>query len=268
VGSRTGSTTIADGARITWRSWPGGGAQTVVLVHGIGNDGAGWFDIPDAFAAHGWSVLAVDLRGHGKSSRLAPFSVEQMAADLAVVLRAMPMSRPLLVGHSLGALVCNAAVAQYQAAACGIINLDQPLRLAEFAGLIRSLWPSLRADFRSTVVPLFDAMLAHGLPPAQRVTLQSEFANMDAEVALGIWLPLAELELPDIEASVDSTVRAIRLPYLAVHGSNPGNDYQSWLRQRIPAAELVVWEGSLHFPHLVHPERFVACAIEFATAAA
>jgi pimeloyl-ACP methyl ester carboxylesterase len=46
-------------------------------------------------------------------------------------------------------------------------------------------------------------------------------------------------------------------PYLALDGSDPGPDHLEWLRQRIPQAQLEVWDGVGHYPHLIRPEHFL-----------
>ena len=48
-----------------------------------------------------------------------------------------------------------------------------------------------------------------------------------------------------------------RVPYLALHGIDPGPDYGAWLRGVIPTATLEVWDGDGHYPHLVEPARFL-----------
>ena len=51
------------------------------------------------------TVLAVDLRGHGASSRPGAYSVALMAADVASLLDTVGAAAVDLVGHSLGGLV-------------------------------------------------------------------------------------------------------------------------------------------------------------------
>ena len=59
------------------------------------------------FAARGFPVAALSLRGHGESSgrgRLHSFSIDDYAEDVALAIEALPRP-PILVGHSMGALV-------------------------------------------------------------------------------------------------------------------------------------------------------------------
>jgi pimeloyl-ACP methyl ester carboxylesterase len=59
------------------------------------------------FAARGFPVHALSLRGHGGSSgreRLHSFGLDHYVEDLALVVDALPRP-PVLVGHSMGALV-------------------------------------------------------------------------------------------------------------------------------------------------------------------
>ncbi len=59
--------------------------------------------------------------------------------------------------------------------------------------------------------------------------------------------------------------RAVRCPYLAIHGIDPGPAYAAWLTGLIPTATVEVWEGLGHYPHLVDPDRFVRRLEEFWT---
>ena len=59
------------------------------------------------FAAHGFPAYAVSLRGHGASAgreRLDRFGISDYADDLAGAVAQLPRP-PVLVGHSMGALV-------------------------------------------------------------------------------------------------------------------------------------------------------------------
>ena len=49
----------------------------------------------------------------------------------------------------------------------------------------------------------------------------------------------------------------IRVPYLSVHGSDPGVAYVEWLLARVANTRVEVWPDHGHYPHLVDPARFV-----------
>jgi non-heme chloroperoxidase len=61
------------------------------------------------FAARGFPVFALSLRGHGESTgreRLHSFGLDHYAEDLALAVQALPRP-PVLIGHSMGALVAQ-----------------------------------------------------------------------------------------------------------------------------------------------------------------
>ena len=84
---------------------------TLVFIHGAGMDHTVWTLQTRYFAHHGWSVLAVDLPGHGASEGPAAASVEEMGAWVARMIDAAGVSRAAYVGHSMGALIALEAAA-------------------------------------------------------------------------------------------------------------------------------------------------------------
>ena len=56
---------------------------------------------------------------------------------------------------------------------------------------------------------------------------------------------------------------SVKVPYLSIHGSDPGDGYASWLAEKVPTARLEIWEGDAHYPHMVEPERFAARVRQF-----
>jgi 3-oxoadipate enol-lactonase len=76
-----------------------------VLLHGLGSCADDWPLQRGALEGR-WPVLALDLRGHGRSTPARrPFSVGDMAADVAGVLDHLGCQPAHLVGLSLGAVV-------------------------------------------------------------------------------------------------------------------------------------------------------------------
>ena len=78
---------------------------TVVFIHGAQNDHSVWILQTRYFAHHGFSVLAVDLPGHGRSKGAALTSVEQMSDWLIALLDAAGVQQASLIGHSMGSLI-------------------------------------------------------------------------------------------------------------------------------------------------------------------
>lgn len=88
----------------------GTGSKTLLLTHGIYGAGANWRAIARKLVTRreDWSVLLVDLRGHGRSAPGAPPHTVTAAAD---DLRAVAIAHDVtaLAGHSFGGKVVLAA---------------------------------------------------------------------------------------------------------------------------------------------------------------
>src|SRR6267142_1243077 len=76
----------------------------VVMLHGAGFDHSTWALHSRWFAHHGFSVLAPDLPGHGRSSGSALPTIAEMADWTAALIEAAGAPKARLVGHSMGSL--------------------------------------------------------------------------------------------------------------------------------------------------------------------
>lgn len=235
-----------------------GDGPPLLLVHGITESSASWAPlVPSLAASH--RVITMDLRGHGASSEAATYDLAAMAGDVAAVLAAAGATDDVvLVGHSLGGAVVSAAPAL--GVRCrAIVNVDQPLALAGFQAGLRQLEPMLRGDtasFQAAIAMVFDGM-AGELGGPERARIES-LRTPDQTVVLGIWSAVLESPAEDLDAMVTGLARAIAVPYLALHGIDPGPDYAPWLTGLVPTAAVEVWPGVGHYPHLVEPDRFLA----------
>jgi pimeloyl-ACP methyl ester carboxylesterase len=96
------------------RSWPGGTARPVLLVHGLAAGARMWDGVGERLAAAGHPVLAVDLRGHATSAPVSDDDDEDdldaaatdptraAAGDLAAVCAGLGWSAPVVAGHAWG----------------------------------------------------------------------------------------------------------------------------------------------------------------------
>jgi pimeloyl-[acyl-carrier protein] methyl ester esterase len=78
-----------------------GQGQPVVLVHGWAMHSGIWRDFAKALAWH-CQVTCIDLPGHGRSEKIAPFALEQISAAL---VQSLPDRPCCWLGWSLGASV-------------------------------------------------------------------------------------------------------------------------------------------------------------------
>jgi pimeloyl-ACP methyl ester carboxylesterase len=232
--------------------------MNLVLVHGITESKASWGTLVESFTRD-HQVMAVDLRGHGAASRVGPFDVMTMAADVISEVSAAGVapSDTVFVGHSLGGMVVSAIAATGQCRA--VVNVDQPLQLAAFQAGLQQLEPMLRGDtaaFQAAIAMVFDSM--RGPLSATETARLESLRSPEQQVVLGIWDLVLTSPAADLVATVDAIVGAITVPYLALHGIDPGAAYVDWLRTAVPSATVEVWADHGHYPHLVDPARFVA----------
>ena len=85
----------------------------VVLLHGAGFDHSTWALHSRWFAHHGYSVLAPDLPGHGRSSGKPLPTIADMADWTAALLDAAGARQARLVGHSMGSLIALETAARH-----------------------------------------------------------------------------------------------------------------------------------------------------------
>jgi pimeloyl-ACP methyl ester carboxylesterase len=120
---------VADGVELTVDLWPApeavGQRVPFVLVHGLASNARLWDGVAARLVSRGHAVLTVDLRGHGRSSKPdGPFDVPTVADDLAVVVGAVGLSRPVVAGQSWGGNVVLELAARHPEAVAGVVCVD------------------------------------------------------------------------------------------------------------------------------------------------
>lgn len=92
----------AKGARLTYFEWGAAHEPPVLLLHATGFHARVWDETVRALGA-GWRVIAVDLRGHGRSEKTGPMGDWTLAADdVAELVAHLGLKGAIGVGHSMG----------------------------------------------------------------------------------------------------------------------------------------------------------------------
>jgi pimeloyl-ACP methyl ester carboxylesterase len=111
------------GALVAYRAW-GRTGSPIVLLGGAAEPSWVWHDVGPLLAARGHRVLAVDLPPFGYTQRHGPYTLAGWLALLNGFEHRLHVTRPLLVGHSLGAGVAAAEALQHPRRVSGIVLLD------------------------------------------------------------------------------------------------------------------------------------------------
>ncbi|MGH8159943.1 MAG: alpha/beta fold hydrolase [Rhodanobacter sp.] len=104
--------TTKEGTTIFYKDW--GKGQPIVFSHGWPLSADDWDAQMLFFLSHGYRVIALDRRGHGRSSQTADGNdMDHYAADLAALTEALDLRDAIHVGHSTGGGEVARYVARY-----------------------------------------------------------------------------------------------------------------------------------------------------------
>jgi len=117
------------GGRIFTRHWePAGPAKaSLVLCHGVNSHGGQYIRAGEEFAARGFAVTALDLRGRGRSDgeRFYADSIDDYVSDLSLAIDLGKSKHPdlplYLLGHSAGGVTSVTYALDYQDRIDGLI---------------------------------------------------------------------------------------------------------------------------------------------------
>jgi pimeloyl-ACP methyl ester carboxylesterase len=263
----TGTVTAPDGVRLSVADRPGA-RRPILLLHGLLQSHLAFRPLFAAPALADFRLVAPDLRGHGRSDKPeAPDAYREparWAGDVAAILDACGLARPLVVAWSYGGRVLGDYLDTFGGAALGgCVFVAATLRTlpehfapdlgAVFSAVCSDDWreatDALRA-FAAAVVPEpFGREREEGLVAAASVPLPVRRALMGRPA--------------DYEASL----ARLACPVLVLHGARDAvvRPAQSQWTARITGAPLDLWDDAGHAPFAEHPGRFAARLAAFAT---
>lgn len=202
------------------RSYP------LLFVHGMWCGSWVWSRYLALAASHGWRAWALNLRGHGGREGEGP-SFAAYVEDLYTVLRAVGPA--VLIGHSLGGLVAQAAAAlpDAEVEAVVLVTSAPPAGIFPLSGAaLPRLWRYLPELFagRSFEIREADA----------RALLLNRLGRVEQGIVLRKFVPASGRAARDILLGVRVRARRIRCPMLVVSGRHDRLT-PPWMQRRITA---------------------------------
>lgn len=101
-----------DGVDVFYKDW--GSGQPIVFHHGWPLSSDDWDAQMLFFLGHGFRVIAMDRRGHGRSSQVSEgHDMDHYAADAAAVVEHLDLRDAIHIGHSTGGGEAARYIAQH-----------------------------------------------------------------------------------------------------------------------------------------------------------
>jgi N-formylmaleamate deformylase len=94
-----------------WRTGHGE-KEPIILVHGFSDNGLCWTPVARELEKK-YDVIMPDMRSHGLSARISAEEPVDMASDLVKLIQSLGLSRPIIIGHSMGAMIAFQVGIQY-----------------------------------------------------------------------------------------------------------------------------------------------------------
>ena len=121
---------LINGVRLHYARTGHGDKRPLVLVHGFSDHGLCWTPTARDLESE-YDVIMPDMRAHGLSERVQPGEKVDMAADLAGLIRTLGLRRPIVCGHSMGAMITYQIGVRFPELASALVLEDPPWWLSQ-----------------------------------------------------------------------------------------------------------------------------------------
>jgi len=247
-----------------------GSGPPVVLLHGNVVDGSDWdtSGVADVLLrSHRVIVFDRPGFGHSERRRQRSWSAAEQAALLHEALRRLGVERPVLVGHSWGAIVALALALRHPADVAGLVLISgyyvetmRPDVLLAAPGAV----PILGDVLNHTVAPLLGKLmmplLKRGMFSPAPIPRRFSARFSDAMALRPSQLRAASqdgvLMIPSVLAMRDHYGQ-LSMPVVILAGEGDKIVFRrnaEWLHDSIPASTLRIVEGAGHMLHYVAPK--------------
>jgi pimeloyl-ACP methyl ester carboxylesterase len=232
-----------NGAKIFYRVI--GHGSPVVLLHGGLANSDYWGNQVKVLAPH-HTVILLDSRGHGRSSRDAQaYGYDLMADDVVAVLDHLNIKKADVVGWSDG----------------GILGLDLAMRHPDRVGKIFAFAANSKTSGVIAGVeknPTFAAYIDRAGQEYKRLSKTPDKFDEFVEQISHMWASQPEWS--------DADLKTIKTPVLIVDGDHDeaiNREHTEYLAATIPGAGLAILPNASHFAFIQAPADFNAIMLNF-----
>jgi pimeloyl-ACP methyl ester carboxylesterase len=245
----------------------------VVLIHGYTDSDLDWAPLIP-YLSKSFRLIAVDLRGHGESSKPeCCYTRYDFAYDIKLLLDKLHVRRADIVGHSLGSIVAQTFAEVWPARTARVVLISSTAGPPPKAERHEYDWAAQIRRLKEPLNPNSAFMRKwwwspHPVDPA---FLRRERQNA-AAIPLRVWLAVLNQSLSDAALrGLASTLPRLKAPTLLIWGSNDPimlPAMRRGLERALPHAKVVIFPGLGHNPFWEQPRRVAAVINAFLNPAA
>lgn len=232
----------------------GAGTRSILFIHGwLGS--SKWWTVQKDFFKDNYTIVCMDLPGHGKSSEFkTQYSSQLYSESIKTVIQHAHLEETFIVAHSMSApFALHAATGLSNVRGVVLVdtlkNIEQHMNHSQAEEL---LFRHYREDFKNAVENILPNFLfTSETPEIVRCKVQNEFLKCEYKKAIELIEPLYNINLTSLAQKVFQPVVAMNSDFTPTNVDGNCKYFTNYSVRYL--------SGTGHYPMLEDPDQFNHC---------
>jgi len=246
-------------------------ARTIVFVHGFGTDQSAWREVVAPLMAD-FRIVLLDNVGAGGSDPGAfaqhqYLNLNRYAADLLEVCEALALRDVILVGHSVGGMICALAAIRRPELVSRVVLIGSSPRYLDDESYrggftmqdIDAIYDMVIENAKAWADAFAPKMMANPDRPGLTQKFAEALKSIPAERILTVLCSI-------LQSDYRKEIGRLSTPSLIIQTKNDNVvplEVAEYLRTKIHDSELKVIDAEGHLPHISAPARVLEAMLPF-----